>query len=383
MKLISKIFMLFAFAGLLFTACKKDEALPVYSESTTTVLSASASVVTPTPADSNKTVLTMSWTDPNLNVVTSFKSYVLEIDSTGKNFVNAKKVVASPDSLKKLFTGTELNKILLNLGFLIGTAYKVDIRLTTSYGNNNDLKKSNIVTITATPYKVPPKVDLPTSGELYLIGSATVGSWSNPVPVPSQQFSRVDETTFMGVFDLTPGSYLCLPVNGSWADKYGFNGSNDANNTAGDNLARGGGDIAAPATAGKYVITVDFQYGKFTCVPYTGALIPMDLFIVGGATPGGWNNPVPTPAQQFTKNGNCLFEIASLNLNSANGMYLLLPVNGSWSDKYGGVGANNGSNNPLEDDFKQGGSDLAAPTTAGNYKISVNFATGKYKLTKL
>lgn len=128
---------------------------------------------------------------------------------------------------------------------------------------------------------------------------------------------------------------------------------------------------------------MDFQKGKFVVEPFTGPQLPTDLFVVGGATPGGWNNPVPAPSQQFTRLNSCEFEIASLALNQANGMYLLLPVNGSWASKYGGVGSGNGSNEPLGDLFKEGGSDLKAPDVAGNYKININFASAKYKLTKL
>jgi hypothetical protein len=104
------------------------------------------------------------------------------------------------------------------------------------------------------------------------------------------------------------------------------------------------------------------------------------LFIVGNATPGGWNNPVPTPAQEFTRVSPTMFTI-TLPL-TGGGSYLLLPVNGDWGTKYGGMGANN-TNATMEDEFKQGGGDLIAPATSGTYKIEVNFQTGKFKLTKL
>ena len=61
---------------------------------------------------------------------------------------------------------------------------------------------------------------------------------------------------------------------------------------------------------------------------------------------------------------------------------MFLPVNGSWNTKYGGIGANN-TNNPNEDDFREGGGDLKAPPISGTYKIEVDFQRGKYKLTKL
>ena len=90
-----------------------------------------------------------------------------------------------------------------------------------------------------------------------------------------------------------------------------------------------------------------------------------DLFLVGNASPGGWNNPVPVPSQKFTQVSATVYEL-TIALTGGNS-YLLLPVNGSWSDKYGGVGSGNNSNNVNGDDFKRGGSDLLAP--AANWKL--------------
>jgi hypothetical protein len=105
------------------------------------------------------------------------------------------------------------------------------------------------------------------------------------------------------------------------------------------------------------------------------------LFIVGDATPGGWNNPVPTPSQEFTTVSPTLYQINSIALTGGKS-YLLLPVNGDWSVKFGAIGANN-SNNPDADDFRNGGGDMLAPAASGNYKIVVNFQTGRFTLTKL
>ena len=124
---------------------------------------------------------------------------------------------------------------------------------------------------------------------------------------------------------------------------------------------------------------------KFTTTPY--AIPPKvappasgKLFIVGNATPGGWDNPVPVPSQEMKKISNTLYEI-TLPL-TGGGSYLFLPVNGDWGTKYGGMGDNN-KNNPDGDDFKVNGGDLLAPAASGNYKIQVDFQRGKFTVTKL
>ena len=124
---------------------------------------------------------------------------------------------------------------------------------------------------------------------------------------------------------------------------------------------------------------------EFTTTPY--AIPPKvappasgELYIVGNATPGDWNNPVPVPSQKFVQVSPTLYEI-TIQLN-ANNSYLFLPVNGSWDAKYGYVGANN-ENNVNGDDFKAQGGDMKAPAVTGTYKIEVNFQTGKFKVTPI
>ena len=98
----------------------------------------------------------------------------------------------------------------------------------------------------------------------------------------------------------------------------------------------------------------------------------------GSATPAGWQCGCGEPdllSQKFTKLSSSKFEL-TITL-SANNSYLLLPVYGSWSAKYGGTGGNN-SNNVTGDLFKPNGSDLKAPASTGSYKITVDFKTGAF-----
>ncbi len=125
---------------------------------------------------------------------------------------------------------------------------------------------------------------------------------------------------------------------------------------------------------------LSFTVTPFAIPPKVAPPASGKLFMVGGATPGGWNNPVPEPAQQFTKISETMY---TLNVSlTANEGYLFLPVNGSWSAKYGFIGANL-ANNVNGDDFKAEGGDMKAPAIGGSYKIEVDFQRGKFTLTKL
>jgi hypothetical protein len=105
-----------------------------------------------------------------------------------------------------------------------------------------------------------------------------------------------------------------------------------------------------------------------------------NLFLIGDATPSGWNNPVAVPSQQFTSAGNGKFVINRIRLN-ANGKILFLPVNGDWGKIWGTGYDISGTVGNL----RLGGPalDIITPKTAGDYKIEVDFYSGNYRLTKL
>ncbi len=385
MKHISQYVLLLIVLVAGFTACQKADKLPSYGEGSAPQLTASASVVNPPPADSNKVVLTLNWSDPGHAQDKSLYKYYLEVDSSGRNFSKATilNVTVDKDKRTYAFVAKDLNSILLSYGFQFNVAYDIDIRLVSSYGNNNDQKKSNIVKVKSTPYKIPPKVQLPSSGGLFIVGAATQGGWENPVPVPTQELQKIDETTYGGIFQINGGEeYLLLPVNGSWETKYAIS----------DNMAPGvadagsfffstgpGNNFKAPANSGLYKITVDFQLGRYKVEPFNQQHgLPTDLFIVGNATPGGWTNPVPLPSQQLTRRNSVRWDI---NLSfSSGGEYLILPTNGAWDRKFG-------ADDPLAPGAKLGGkikpegANIPAPATSGNYKFSIDFYSGTYSLT--
>jgi hypothetical protein len=106
-----------------------------------------------------------------------------------------------------------------------------------------------------------------------------------------------------------------------------------------------------------------------------------DLFLIGFATPGEWNNPVPVPEQKFTALGNGKFVINSISLKAGKEL-LFLPVNGDWGKIWGKGGDVSGQTGNI----RLGGPgplDIFTPNAQGNYKVEVDFYRGIYKLTKL
>lgn len=252
-------------------SCKKDENQIFFTGGTDPVLKSSlpsTSSMTLTVVNKDVTAFVLSWTNPNYSLTTGVSSqnvnYTIEIDTTGANFSNpSKKQVTLSSDLSKTLTVGELNGYLLELGLKTDVSHNIEIRLKSSLAGTGILY-SNVIKYTVTPYLVV-KIPLPASGKLFLVGDASPGGWGNPVPVPSQEFTKVSATVFELTVAITGGnSYLLLPVNGSWSEKYGGIGANNTNNPDKDDFKAGGGDLKAPAASGNYKISVDFVTGKYT-----------------------------------------------------------------------------------------------------------------------
>ena len=273
MKYLSQL-VVFSILLLAFGSCEKEENKIYYEGGTPPVLTASATDISLEPGQESNLALALTWTNPNYQFTTGTSShdvtYTLEIDTAGANFNSSKKytsVIAK--EMSESYTVAELNGILGNdmlLQLNPRRDYAMELRIISSIGSGAKLI-SNVVSFTTKPFAPPPKVELPSTGQLFLVGDASPGGWANPVPTPSQEFTKVSDTFYELTINLTGGkSLLFLPLNGDWGDKYGWDGSNNANKPDGDVLKRGGGDIKTPAADGTYKISVNFQLGVFSIV---------------------------------------------------------------------------------------------------------------------
>ncbi len=276
---MKKLVKLFAGALLIltgFASCEKEENKNYFEGGTAPVLTASVTGTIPLSfINKDNEAVKFTWTNPNYQFTTGISSqdvsYLVEIDTAGKNFTSANRVqFAISQSMLRSFTQSDFNDLLLNQLVLVpARTYNIEIRITSTLVNKSVPLTSNTLKFAVTPYAIPPKVAPPASGQLFIVGNATPGGdatgWNNPVPTPSQQFTKVSTTVYELTVALNAGkSYLFLPVNGSWTDKYGAIGGNGSNNVNGDDFRDGGGDLLSPAVGGNYKIQVDFQRGKFT-----------------------------------------------------------------------------------------------------------------------
>ena len=384
MKTIFNKFLIVAAAALVVLAgCKKNLPQATLTPGTSTLTTTASTLVLDSTGGGTKTALTLSWPAINEGAQVAV-TYTLEIDSVNGNF--SKPVTVNlATNVSMTYSMSALNLVALGLGLTPAVAGQLQVRVAADVNQSNGSAStvptvySNVVSLTLTPYSTIPPPLYPVPPNLYLVGSAAPGGpatgWNNPVPVPSQQFTQIDANTFGMVINMVGGQqFLLLPVNGDWSHKYAV--------AAGSSLPTGGpfvpdaaNNMTGPTTSGLYKIIVDFLKGTYTITPAAAGDIPTNLFIVGDATAGGWANPVPVPSQQFTQTSSGEFKISIPLL--ATGSYLFLPVNGDWTNKYGGASATGG---PLLYDGTVPSSNTPGPGAAGTYTIDVNFFSNTYSV---
>ncbi|HEV7330369.1 MAG TPA: SusE domain-containing protein [Flavisolibacter sp.] len=371
MKKLSSIFSFFAAAVLVMVGCKKVEPLPFYNEGSKVMLTASQTTIAPTPADSAKTMVTFAWTSPDYATDTANYKYILEIDSTTQNFDNAvRKELIGNRSIS--FTGKELNNILLNYGYALGTPVALDVRVVSSYENNNERLVSDPVKIMVTPYNDPSVL---TTTATTVTGALATASQTAATFNWTPSFNGyTGDITYAIQYDSAGKNFVSpqeIAVGNNMLNK-ALNQS-EINNTA---LTEG----VAGGTQGKIEYRVKATTAQ-GAVAYSNAVaitintyIPLLRFYLPGSyqsSTGNGTDWTPGDAPEFVR------DLRPEVLNKLYYMYIYLPANAefkitqgrSWDVNYGGTGGN----------LSPGGDNLRV-TAAGWYRISIDVANMKYDI---
>ena len=371
MKSINKIFFLALFAAVVMAGCHKVEELPHYEDGKVVTLAASKTSVTPTPADSLAKVIAFSWTSPKYATDSNTYKFVVEIDSTGRNF--SKKVTRTVmGKLTDSISGKELNNILLNYGLSLGLPYELDVRVVSSYANNNEQYVSNVVKVGVTPYSDPA---LLTTEKTTVTGTLATASqpsntfsWGAAFSGYSGTVNYVLQYDSAGKNFVTP---LEITVGTALYSKMLTQG--EMNQTALSSGIPGGNtgkvEYRLKATTDRGAIS----YSNVVMVTINSYLPILRFYMPGGyqAATGNGNDWDPGTAPEFIR------DLRSAVFNNMYYMYIYLPANAefkitqgrAWDVNYGGSGGT----------LSTGGANLKV-TTAGVYRITINRATMQYDI---
>lgn len=277
MKSLKSLLLLSSLMTVVLWSCSKDENKVYLQGGTAPVLTSSATGSIPLNyVTKDETALALSWTNPEYSFTTGVSSqdvsYVIEIDTAGANFTNPKKKSLSiSKELSYSFKQTELNDYLLNtIELKAGMEHNLELRVKASLVNNAVPLYSNVIAIKATPYAIPPKVEVPAAGTLWITGSAVASNWTNPLPsspvdyANQQMFTKLSDTRYeLVVAMIAGGGYKLIQKQGDWSSQYSKK-SGDA--LAGEFEKKDATQFDAPSESATYKITVDFQTGKYTLV---------------------------------------------------------------------------------------------------------------------
>jgi len=174
-----------------------------------------------------------------------------------------------------------------------------------------------IITIPGFIYVPPP---LPTTGKLFIVGTAVAGGWANPIPVmdsAAQQFTKISATEYKITLPLMGGGeYKFIDSNGYWGDNWGITIKDNPADTMWGSFVYGvhiAQNILAPALNGTYTIDVNFKTGIFTVKLVNASPTIINSFTPSNGCPG---TTITISGQNFT--GATAVNIGGVPVDSYN-----------------------------------------------------------------
>ena len=358
--------------ALIFTACQKEGDLPFYKAGAgSVVLTGNVTTVAATLADANKTALTLNWSWPNYATDSINQKFIVQIAPAGKNFDKpATQVIKGKQSTS--FTAKELNSIVFGFGE-VKNPYSLDIRLISSYSNNNEQYISNTVNVIVTPYIIPVTLSLNPTGPLTLsfetsANKAVTFNWNATEfgNLPLNYAIQIDKAggTFATPLVITYGTALTGSITVTDLNKAAIVAGIAANAT---------GDLAIRVIAYQGTNFANPVYSNVATLKVTTYLDVVKFWVVGGYN--GWDN---SDNALFIMNTPTTGANAEGYINFATGGAFKLTTGHNWDDPhtFGDDGTSTGKLSNVG-----GGKDISLPS-AGYYLIKANPLTMTYSYTQ-
>ncbi|MDT0641246.1 SusF/SusE family outer membrane protein [Zunongwangia sp. F363] len=272
MKKFKKIFyLLFAIAGLLLTACDKNDDGLTYLEEVNFegMPQASTSSIVLTQEMQDQPALVISWSKVIFPIEEAPVDYTLQFDvpadTLGETaWENATSVPVGSNVLSKEMSVTDLNDMVKDLGLEADEEGTIVYRVR-AYVDRPVFSEAGSLQVT--PYN-----QMAGNAVLYVPGAYQ--GWD-----PATAATLKETTTpgvFEGIISFTDPAALEFKFTTApdWSENYGGDGNG--------NLIFDGNNLSVPST-GSYRITVNMNTMTWMAEPYS-------FGIIGPATPGGWDS---------------------------------------------------------------------------------------------
>ena len=288
-----RIFILLLIGSLaILSACQKVEETNIALAGDLTITTSKATIVLSQKNDPN-IALTLNWTSGTNNGTGASISYVLQLDKQGNNFANPLTFDMGKAVYEKSFKVSELNESLLNyFGFQPKVKSKMEARvMATVHSSPVTNVTSKVVTFSVTPYE-------PVSRTLYLIGDASPNGWDVNNAIALTPGSD-DPTTFTYQGTLKAGKLKFITTLGSLLPSYQKGQDNNTLVYRTDEAQPD--DKFVISEAGIYIIKLNLVDLTISITKLPGPPYNV-LYMVGDATPNGWDIANATPMVQNPDN---------------------------------------------------------------------------------
>ncbi len=279
----------------MIASCQPDKLLVPSTPAGPLAISASSDnvVLVQKSDNANATTLTLNWTTGTNHGTGSSISYVLQIDKKGNNYASALQYNMGKGVYSKSFTVSELNDLLLNHWKIqAGAVAQLEARVVdTVYSDTRVNDVSDPVNINATPFQ-------PVSKTLYLIGDATSNGWDATKAIPMFP-TKTDPTTFAYRGFFNPGNFEFITTSGKMLPAY-IQGADSTKLVYRTDSTQVDNQFTIK-TSGVYSVVVSLL-DLSAKINKVGLPAYDSLFIVGDASPNGWDIANATPLVQDSAN---------------------------------------------------------------------------------
>lgn len=359
-------------SGILFFSCKKVGIVIPPPVNAPLAISSSDSSLVLNQVNQNAAAVTFNWTTGTNKGTNSAIDYTFQLDKKGNNFANPVSMEMGRQVYTLSYTTAQLNdSVLKHWNITPGTAVDLEARIVANVAGTSLAQQiSNIKGITVTPYK-------PVSSTLYIVGDATANGLN-----AGTADSLTRDPLVPGLFHyqgtLTAGHFKFITTLGSLLPSY--NEGTDSNHIILRQSNSDPDNQFVISNTSVYEISVNLIT---LTIGYTPAALPLfkELWIVGDATPNGWNINVPNKMFVDVYNPFVFRYNEVLNV----GEFKIPTALGNWNGDYYRPLTNDpsitdttatlvlGNTNPPDNKWKI--------STAGPYKIELNISTNSIHIT--